>query len=409
MKYDTGETKPLKEKHLIAALSAVYFVSYLSRLNYGAVMVEMIGTGILTKEEGGVIGTALFIAYGVGQIVSGILGDRFSPQRIMAAGLILTAVCNFFMPFFRTVWIFTAIWGINGFAQALLWPPIVQLLSARLNPRNYERGCFWVTSAGQAATVAIYLLVPLCITVFDWRSVFWIAAGAAAVMAAAWLLFARRLTVPPAETKQPERLPEPDKSPPLGRLIFQTGLIFILFSIAMQGLLRDGITTWLPTIFGEVFGISASASVLISVILPLFGIFAVYLAGILYRSLFHNELIEAIFFFLFAGLLSLALGYFFEANAIVSLILAALITGSLHAVNLMLIGYVPRRFARYGAVSTVSGLTNAFTYVGSAISSFGFAAVADACGWNLLIWIWAGVCAAGIGGLAASYRRYRKQ
>lgn len=158
----------------------------------------------------------------------------------------------------------------------------------------------------------------------------------------------------------------------------------------MQGLLRDGITTWLPTIFGEVYGISASASVLISVILPLFGIFAVYLAGILYRSLFRNELIEAIFFFLFAGLLSLVLGFFFEANAIVSLILAALITGSLHAVNLMLIGYVPRRFARYGAVSTVSGLTNAFTYVGSAISSFGFAAVADACGWNLLIWIWGG-------------------
>lgn len=164
---------------------AVYFTSYLSRLDYGAVMAEMIASGILKKESAGMIGTSLFFTYGVGQLVSGYLGDKIRPEKLIACGLFVTALCNVLMPFTAEVALLCVIWGINGFAQALLWPPMVKLMSEYLSEKNYGRGVFCVSTASHIATILIYLFVPLCIALTGWKSVFWYAGG----MAAAVLVF----------------------------------------------------------------------------------------------------------------------------------------------------------------------------------------------------------------------------
>ena len=66
----------------------------------------------------------------------------------------------------------------------------------------------------------------------------------------------------------------------------------------------------------------------------------------------------------------------------------ALIVGCMHGVNLMLITVVPKRFAQSGRVSTYSGLLNACTYIGAALSTYGFAALAQGAGWRFTILIW---------------------
>ena len=156
---------------LTALCCAVYFISYFARLNFSAVLADMIAGGVFTKSGGGLIGTCLFVTYGAGQILSGMSGDRFSPQRVILAGLALTALCNAAMPFARAVWLFALIWGVNGFAQALLWPPIVRLMSLYLDDEGYAKGCVRVTMSSQLATVFLYLAVPALITVWDWKSV----------------------------------------------------------------------------------------------------------------------------------------------------------------------------------------------------------------------------------------------
>ena len=54
----------------------------------------------------------------------------------------------------------------------------------------------------------------------------------------------------------------------------------------------------------------------------------------------------------------------------------------------MLIVIIPKNFAKFGMVSTFSGVLNAFTYVGASISSYGFAVIADFSGWNAAIISW---------------------
>lgn len=105
-------------------------------------MAEMIASGILKKESAGMIGTSLFFTYGVGQLVSGYLGDKIRPEKLIACGLFVTALCNVLMPFTAEVALLCVIWGINGFAQALLWPPMVKLMSEYLSEKITGEACF---------------------------------------------------------------------------------------------------------------------------------------------------------------------------------------------------------------------------------------------------------------------------
>lgn len=61
----------------------------------------------------------------------------------------------------------------------------------------------------------------------------------------------------------------------------------------------------------------------------------------------------------------------------------------------MAVAYIPTHFARFNITSTVSGVTNACTYIGSALSSYLFALVAELIGWRFVILCWAVIAAVG--------------
>ncbi len=382
-------------------LAMVYFTSYMTRLNYNAAMAAIIEDGTLTKTQAGGIGSALFFSYGFGQLVSGVLGDRFKPNHIMTMGLGLTALCNLLMPLASGTSLgMTVIWAVNGFAQALMWPPIVKLMSSYMNEDEYA-SCNWlVSTAAHCATIVIYLAVPACLAWADWRTVFFIASGCAMLVMLIWMFgfgsLSGKLTV--REMILPEKVSDKNNrgKMPLGRAFVVSGAIFMLVAIAMQGFLKDGIQSWLPIFFTEVFSMDSSAAILSNVVLPIFNIIVVTLATWLYRQIFRNEVREALAFFALAVVLCVILAFFYESSTVLCLILAAVITGSMHGINLMFISFLPRRFAATGKVATVSGLCNACSYVGSCFSSYGIALIAEQMGWQMTLFFWAAVAMLGV-------------
>lgn len=122
--------------------------------------------------------------------------------------------------------------------------------------------------------------------------------------------------------------PEPQKNG-FGIAVIASGLIFILLVIMLQGILKDGITSWMPTYMNEVFGLTSKISILMNVFLPVFSILCVYFASILYLKVFKNELTESLVFFLAALVLSIIF-YIFKSSIVMSIICAALITGFMH-------------------------------------------------------------------------------
>ena len=78
------------------------------------------------------------------------------------------------------------------------------------------------------------------------------------------------------------------------------------------------------------------------------------------------------------------------------MLLMAVIVGCMHGVNLMLIAIVPKSFAKYGKVSTMSGVLNSCTYIGAAAATSGFAALAEATNsWTPTLFVWILICLVG--------------
>ena len=67
----------------------------------------------------------------------------------------------------------------------------------------------------------------------------------------------------------------------------------------------------------------------------------------------------------------------------------------MHGVNLMLICMVPPFFQRHGNISTVSGILNSCTYVGSALSAYGIALLSESAGWQITALVWFAIAALG--------------
>ena len=381
---------------IVALCSLVYFVSYFARKDFAAVMAGMIAENVINKSQGGFIGMGLFIAYGVGQLVSGYLGDKLRPRTLLAAGLAVTALANLAMPLVPHTALMIPVWAINGFAQAMLWPPIVRILANSLDHDRFVTANLIVTMAAHGATILLYVYVPICLQFMSWQAVFYTATGITLFALALFALAMFFVTLDREPPKKKESAATPtgeEKKEGFLALFMRAGLLPIFFAIIAMGFLRDGIESWLPTLYSEAFGRSASESILVSAILPVFSILSVTAITAAHRTrFFSNESRGSLLLVLAAALLCVPLSIFinFEQTVwrVVCLALAALICGTMHAINCLYISCLPGRFAAHGRAATASGFCNAFTYVGAAVSMYGIAAVAEWMGWSATAISW---------------------
>lgn len=386
-------------KVFIALCAIVYFVSYITRNSYNSAISEITEALGTTKDATGLVGTAAFLTYGIGQIICGVLGDYIAPRFLIMAGVAATSICNLAMPFMGgNITAMVALWGLNGFAQAMFWPPLVRLMAEHLSGSDYNDAVVAVTTASSVGNIFVYLLSPLCIAISGWNLIFYITGAAGIAMVFLWYLGTRTLPTP-EDTATPKKSGAAVQTStgklPLGKLLSSSGLIVIFICIILQGMLRDGLTTWMPSLISDTFALPNAVSILTGVALPLFAIVSIKASAMVQDKL-HNELLCAAIFFGIGFGCTLLMLPLFSRSVVMTVILMALITACMHGVNLMLITRAPIHFARYGKISTMSGLLNAFTYIGSAASTYGFAWLSDRYGWYFTIGSWAVTAGAGM-------------
>jgi len=163
----------------------------------------------------------------------------------------------------------------------------------------------------------------------------------------------------------------------------------------------------MPTYISEVFDLGSHVSILTAVILPIFSIMSVSVGSAIQKKI-GNELKTAAILYGVSAVSALIIIPFFSSSMIVSALMMAIITGAMHGVNLMLISRLPVHFKRYGKVSTISGALNACTYVGSALSTYGFAHLSEAFGWYFIIISWAVIAGLGTAVCGLCIRRWAK-
>lgn len=386
-----------------------YFVSYLTRLDYAACMVEIQDALQVGKNVAGLPVTACFLSYGAGQVIFGFLGDRIRPQRMIFAGLFGSAVCNILVVLLPQVEVIIVLWCINGVFQSMLWPPLVRIMAENLDETWYRKGCVRVSLSSSAATIALYLLAPLGIRISGWKSVFCLAAAGGIMASFIWYGSTRGLGSR-SKSKDSEKADcheGPKTAPTAGKGFGIPVLLMalILSAIVLHGTLKDGITTWMPVYMTDMFGMSSSQSILSASVLPVCSVLSTLLSSaLLYRL--KNEVLTAALLFGAGTMAAIVMLPAYDKYPAVCVIMMMVITGCMYGVNLMLISRVPGHFAAYGKVSAVSGVLNAATYVGSALSTYVFGAVAEKAGWMPVVVIWGMAALGGTALLAAGVRKW---
>ena len=335
---------------------------------------------VLTDEQIGIIGSALFLTYGIGQLVSGVLGDRFDPRKLILFGLYTTAACNAAFPFITSMPVLTVLWAINGFAQAMFWPPLVKIMSLYITKRDrYAKACVRVSFAAQFSLLSVFGTAALFIHFNAWQGSFAVATAlalsCAAVLHVGFRTLERRypgaVEAAMASKQAAPSQQEKKDATPIGiwAVILSTGLLFVFVMMAINGILRDGLEEWLSTYLQDTFSLRADFSTVMNVAMPLFSLLCIRITAYLFTQVFRDAVRQAAVVTLVAAIGLIVLGLVFSVNFILSLVLLMLIIGCIHSANTCLTSYLPIKYTYTGRVSTFAGVINAFTYVGSTLAT----------------------------------------
>ena len=149
----------------------------------------------------------------------------------------------------------------------------------------------------------------------------------------------------------------------------------------VNNLVKDGLTTWAPSILKETYHLSDSLSIFITLFLPVLGVFGATLAVLLNRKIKNLIVLSSAMFFA-VFLLALVVALFASAGVIAASACFVLISALASAINNIITSVAPFYYRDSVNPGTLSGVLNGFCYVGSTVSSYGLGAVADGYGWT---------------------------
>lgn len=393
-----------KTKGLAILFTITYMVSYITRINFGAIISEIEADTQISRTLLSTAITGSFITYGTGQIVSGICGDLFSPKKLVRLGLTISVIMNLLMPLCNNSYLMLIVWCINGFAQAFMLPPIIKLMVAAFSEEYYKKMAVKISWASSYGTIIIYFIAPVLITLSGWRTVFLFSALCGIIMIIIWNKYCIDINEIPEDKKVKKT-----STLTATKVLFSPVIIAVMICIILQGMLRDGVSTWMPSYIADTYNLNTAISILTGIVLPLFSVLCTQIASVLYRKKLKSPVLCSAVMFLTGTIATICLYYSSGNSVLLSVVCSSLLTGAMHGVSAMLTSMVPPFFKKYGNISTVAGILNACAYVGSGISTFGIAILSENIGWQFTLRIWCLIAVLGSFICICSIKPWKKQ
>ena len=276
--------------------------------------------------------------------------------------------------------------------RAMVWPPIVRLFAECMPLVQQDQACVSINSTTPAGTLAAYALSAAAMALAGWRMAFW---GCGAVMLAAavlWMLGTPSLRRAVQSGPAAAPVPAAEKEPSGVRLLpvlAGAGLMGLILPAMLHGGLKDGVTSWVPSMIQSNFGVGPAFAAAVSMALPLVNLTGAYGAGWLDRCVFRNEVKTSAALFAGALVCLLALPAAVNYSLPLSVALLAATTALMLGINTMFINVMPVRAGRRAGAAFLSGSLNAITYLGAAIATWGIGAAAQGFGWGAVLALWA--------------------
>lgn len=384
------EAKSNRSQNLIIVLCwMVYTFAYFGRYSYNSNITPIMADCGVNKADAGLVSTFFFFAYGIGQVVNGILSRRYNKKLLFPTVLFVSSLLNvlvLFIPFSS----FKYVWAINGFLQSTLWSSIICVLSTNLDSKHLSVALMAMSTTSTAGTVMVYGTSSLVVWLGSYRMTFCIGAVIMSTVALLWLLCYKDSA--PVIVDAPEKN---EKKPSLTKKAPIVILACLAFFGVADNLIKDGLNTWVPTILSEQYGMKDEVSILSAIVLPILGMLGAVVAVKLNNVIRDFVSLTAVFFTasaLFIGVIVVSR----QISPWVMLICFGIATLLMHSINNVITAIAPLKLRESVDSGKMAGVLNGFCYLGSTLSSYGLGAVADAKGWNTVFILMLSFCVASV-------------
>ena len=376
--------KTKRDRDLFLLCWLAYSATYICRYNFSPVIPQLTKDGVFTASQIASVSSAFFVCYGLGQIVSGIIGDKIDTGYMIFVGVLFSALSNVAVFFFHSYQLFVTFWAINGMLQSLVWSPILKLASVEYDEPTKDRFGMQMSTTVPIGTLLSYGVSLLTMLFLPWKFVFLVSGIILAAVSFLWLIGTGRLKlkhISSGAEKAPFSLGKALK------IMLSGGVLILIVPIIVQGTLKDSVTQWVPEYFSSRFSSDLSVSLLLTMVLPFINVTGAYFAKLLNDKI-RSETKTSSVFFAVSLLFLIVLRFFGDKSIILSLVSIVMITNCMFAVNVMLITMVPLKFAKDGIVSTVAGILNSVAYIGCAAMNCVAGGILQSGSWNTVILFW---------------------
>jgi len=378
------------QKRILFTSWITYAGFYLTRVNISVAIPGMIQEFGISKTAMGTVLSALLLAYAAGQFINGQLGDKFGAKKLVAIGLLGTAIINLVFGFTGN---FLAgmilLWALNGFFQSMGWAPTVKLVANwfPVNERGQASGI--LGSSYQIGNVLSLALAGIVVGALGWRWAFWTPIGIMILLFIHWLWRVK-------EKAEDVGLAPVEIAPPATgfrstiRSVLTNRYIWLV-ALGLFGLniVRYGFLNWAPTYFFEVQKAPIAVAAYKSIIFPLAGSIGAFSAGWLSDRFFQSR--RAPVSVLLLVILAAAILIFPHWPAELwwaGLITLAVIGFTTYGPHVLMVAALPMDLGTKEMASSATGFIDGWGYIGAALTGVGTGYLLDHFGWSYAFDFW---------------------
>lgn len=381
---------------------------YLCRANMSFALPGIAAEFGYSKTMLGVLGTALFVMYSLGQFINGQLGDRLGARKLVFTGMIVSAFLNIIFSFSTAFSFMLIVWGLNGYFQSMGWSPQVKTMANWFTVGQRGKWMGLMGSCYQVGNALSWLLASFLAANYGWRVVFWVPA---IIFLISSIHFVTRLRNAPEEVGLPpieqlrkiqsgEKVSIKDAKGGGGHahLGFKKTIMIcvtnpriwaVSAAFLCLDIIRYGFFYWAPVYLIEAQGASIGSAGLKVAVLPLAGSAGAIVTGWATGRFFQNRRAPVIAICLFC--LALFSWLFFNAPPgawIWSLICLAVIGFCTYGPHVLLVGHAAQDFAGRKAAASAAGFIDGWGYIGAAMTGVFTGWLVENYGWGAGFWYW---------------------
>ncbi len=358
-----------------------YFAVYYARNLLGLATPKMLSDGY-SAEYIGKVSSVYFIAYALGQLINGIIGDRLKAKYMISFGLMLAGAANFLFPKLSGLSYAAGIivYGMSGFFLSMIYAPMTKAVSENVELK-------YATRCNLGYTFASYISSPVAGVVaalVSWGVLFLSGSAILFTMGVICLLFFI-IFEKKGIVKYNQYQKKDTQSKGVG-ILFKYGIVrFTLISI-LTGIIRTTVVFWMPTYINQHLGFSEEQSSLIFTMCTFVISSAAFISVFTYEC-FKRRINPTILLMFTVSAVSFLMLYIVKSTYINIALLVLAVTASNGAATMLWSVYCPG-LRSTGMISSATGFLDCVSYIAAAVSSTIFANAVSQIGWQNLILVW---------------------